>query len=304
MKTLKKYYTLFLILLIYSCGDPSPTELIYDNTSVTEDIEIEVISPNPEEVVYTTGYDSTGIVEPVPDHLSNIYVNGIKNSSSEGNVFISYYSAIFFDETKPINNPRGRRLGFKTRINMGMVFFNNVQADLVPHIIHIKEPGQIRDENAGMKYLKYQRGGASDFPFNSEISFVLDPPLMRDRKIEFGIPTPKEITGQITKSGSSANGDLKLLLKWNNPGEGNIEIVIGGIETGRPDPFPLLRLRTKDDGELTIPSSITKSIPFNNFNEIVFSFIRQKIKNDSSLSELNDPFVVARSIHNIKIAVQ
>lgn len=292
------------MLSLFSCGDPSPTELIYDNNSATEDLEIEIISPNPEEIVYATGYDSTGIVEPVPDHLSNIYVNGIKNSSSEGNVFISYYSAIFFDETKPIKNPRGRMLGFRTRNNMGMVFFNNVQAEMVPHIIHIKEPGQIRDENAGMKYLKYQRGVENTFPFNSEISFTLNPPQIRDRKIEFGIPTPKEITGQITKSGSISNGDLKLLLKWNNPDEGNIQIVIGGIEPGRPDPFPLLRLRAKDDGELTIPSSVTKSIPFNNFDEIVFSFIREKIKNDSSLSGLNDPFVVARSIHNIKIVVQ
>ena len=303
MKKLKKYCAVILILSLYSCGDPSPTELIYDNTAVTEDLEIEIISPEPEEIVYTTGYDSTGIVQPVPQHLSNIYVSGIKNSFGTENIFINYYSAIFFDETQPVVNRHGRRVGFKTRM-MGKVLFNNIDATEVPHIIQIREPGQIRNENAGMKYLHYERGTQNNFPFNADVDFKMLPMQMRDRRIEFDIPTPREITGGITKRGTVASGDLKLLLNWNNPGEGEIEIIIGGIETGRHDPFPLIRLKTKDDGELTIPASITKSIPFQNFTEIVFSFIRQKIKNDSSLSGLNDPFVVAQSIHNIKIAVQ
>ena len=303
MKNLKKYCAVILILSLYSCGDPSPTELIYDNISASEDIGIEIISTNPEEIVYTTGYDSTGIVDPIPMHLSNIYVSGIKNSSSEGNDYLTYYSAIFFDENQPIKNPHGRRLGFKTSYK-GNVLFNNIAAIQVPHIIHIKEPGRIIDENAGMKYLYYRRGKENSFPFSSNIMFTLLPEHMRDRKIEFEIPTPNAITGQVIKSGSRGTGDLKFLLKWNNSADGNIEIIIGGIETGKPGLFPLLRFKTKDDGELTIPESIIKSIRFQNFEEIVFSFVRQKIKNDSSLSGLNDPFVVAQTIHNIKIVVQ
>lgn len=303
MKRLIKYCLIILILSLFACGEPSPTELIYDGTSPSEDIEIEIISSSPDEVVYTTGYDSTGIVQPIPDHLSNIYVSGIKNTVNEEVVYINYYSAIFFDETQPIRHPSGRTLGFRTK-RIGKILFNNIDADEVPHIIHIKESGQIRDENAGMKYLYYQRGSQNQFPFNSGITFTLIPMMMRDRRIDFEIPTPKEITGKVMRSGSRTEGDLKLLLKWNNQGEGNIEIVIGGIEPGRPDPFPLLRLRTKDDGELTIPASVIKSIPFERFGEIVFSFIRQKIKNDSSLSGLNDPNVIAQSIHNIKVVIQ
>ncbi|MBU2491448.1 MAG: hypothetical protein KJ571_02415 [Bacteroidetes bacterium] len=303
MKRLIKYCSVIVLFLVSACSDPSPTELIFDNTPVSENIDVEIISSNPDEVVYSTGYDSTGIVRPIPQHLSNIYVSGIKNSSGNNTERINYYSAVFFDGSQPIYNPHGRKLGFKTN-NMGKVFFNNIAAKEVSHIVHIIEPGRVRDEIAGIKYEYYQRNSPNQFPFNSGILFTLMPVQMRDRKIEFEIQTPKEITGQVIRSGSRVIGDLKLLLKWDNKGDGNIEVIIGGIAKGRNDPFPLIRIKTSDDGELVIPASITKSIPFQNYNEIVFSFIRQTIKNDSSLSGLNDPNVIAQSIHNIKVVIQ
>lgn len=304
MKRLLTYCSLAAFILLYSCGDPSPTELVYDSSTYTDDVEIEVVATDPDEIVYTNGYDSTGIVEAVPQHLSNIYVNGIKNSFENTTIYDSYYSAIFFDGDQPVNNPHGRKVGYRTRF-VGRVFFDNVEAAEVPHIIHVMEPGHVRDENAGMKYEFRNRGVQNNFPFDSSILFEIRARQMRDFSTQFEIPTPEEITGKVIQSGTFAEGNARIQLNWNkSESSGKIEIIIGGVESARRDPFPLLRFKTKDDGELNLPSSIIKSIPFRKYNEIVFSFIREKLKNDSSISGLNDPFVVANSIHNIKITIQ
>jgi hypothetical protein len=120
-------------------------------------------------------------------------------------------------------------------------------------------------------------------------------------QLEINIPTPNEITGHVNISGSIKNRDLKIELEWNAENNGKIEIIVGGMNQQLKTPFPLFKIRVKDNGEITVPRSLIETFPFNKFNQIVFTFARQKFVGDPRVSE---KIILAQSIHNIKVDVQ
>ncbi len=123
---------------------------------------------------------------------------------------------------------------------------------------------------------------------------------MYGNNIEIDIPTPTEITGKINASGSLRNRDLKIELEWNVANEGNIVIVVGGINPNDNAPYPLYKIRVRDSGKIKIPRTLMETFPFDRFKQIMFSFSRQKFVADQ-LESRN--IIVAQSIHNIKFNV-
>jgi hypothetical protein len=292
-----------LVIIHYSCQKPSPTELVSNNSMPQDNVTVSIVQNEPNTFEYSNGYDSTGIISPEPKYTSLITVSSVttSNKSTTANSYLA--RAIFYDKTKPINLVSGRTIGFGTR-NMGIVQFGNHFARLTPLLMKIKHAA--RDSVIGNYYLLYRKNNFGDpfeFDFNSKIDFRLK--IMGNPAIYFQIPTPVEISGIIESSGSITQGNLKYTLKWNGINDGKIDIIIGGIMKGhnKAEVSPYLNLRTEDDGDLKLPVSLLKNFPFNQFDRIVFTFIRKKVVDKFTNSTLEDNYIAAYSIHNIQMDI-
>ena len=289
-------FLVFSLIIFNSCDEPGPTELLPDNISVDDEVAIEVLSPNPDQFVYANGYDSTGITQPTPTSASVITVNDIKNTIENFTFESAFHAAVFFDKQAPIKNNDGKIIGYKTRL-IGKTFFNGDSARLAPYVIRYKENGMIKDTLAGFLHLlrinqRRMRNSNNDF-----IRFRLNPFI--GQPIDFNILTPPEVTGNVKISGTPGSADFGIDLTWNSA-DAPIEIIIGGVLKTRDETFPLYRLRTKDDGHLRIPGRLLREIPFDQFKQLVITFIRRYRTNITSNS-LNDNFVTANNIHNIRL---
>lgn len=299
MKNLNSYIVLILIAVFAaSCGDPAPTELApLDNTEET--IVIEQISPTPGEVVYATGYDSTGIWEPVPPRASIVNITGVKYTNKNGTLKLGYAYALFSDKSRPMFNPFGRLIGYPTRY-VGRISFNSDTAAVLLHRIKYFDRGGIRDTLAGVKYVySFNRNGKS-FPYGENVDFKLD--INRSNIIEFPIPAPEEITGKLVVTGSRSEGNLRAELNWTAVNGVPINIIVGGVLKSTNEYFPVYRIKVKDTGKLKIPQSLLKSFPFHKFDKITFTLIRRYIK-DVSTRSIDDNYIIAQSIHNISIDI-
>jgi len=305
MKNLVKYLIIIIFLFeIVSCNDPIPTELVPIDEQ-TDNFDVQVLSPEPNEFVYSNGYDSTGVIEPMPNNANIIILSGIKYSLN-GNVFKSgNANAIFFNRAKPIMNHRGRIIGFRSRY-IGKIKFDNDTAKVVPARIPIMNAGVRSDTLIGLKYiLKYHdefHPNRIPFPYNSNVNVQINPTM--GNRIQFNLTVPQEITGSVKVIGKRSERNLKLELNWDAGQTGKIEIILGGIPKGETGVFPLLKFETKDDGFLRIPTRYIQPIPFERFDKIVLTFIRKIEKKITNNNSLNDNFIAAQSIHNIIFEVQ
>lgn len=320
---LKYFWTVFVVIGITSCGEPSPTELIDDTV---ENVEIKIISDKPSVYDYTNGYDSTGIFDPFIDKSSIISVSGIRNTNYGFLSKDEYYFAQFNDKTKPVYLSGNRLLGYKTK-SVASVRFDNIQAQVVPHMMSFRYNNMRKDTALGLKYVVLSKmmphGATANFPYNSKVNFKLDGG--RNVNIQFDIPTPPEVVGEVRTQGSFANRTFKMDLAWNGrgtmwndgyggmggngndgmrSGSGQIEIILGTIAMQSTQPTPLLKLVGPDNGKMSIQQNILEKIPFSQNRFLVVTFIRRFIKeipNNDIL--LNDNYIAAQSIHNIKIQI-
>ncbi len=303
MKT-KLFISILIITIITSCGDPSPTELIMDDTAVDENYDVEIVSPDPEEIDYLSGYDSTGILEPVPEFSSIVSVSGIKNTfdkiTTEGGIAL----AVFYDKSKPVRNSNGLLIGYKSRA-LGNVSFNNQPARLAEN--HKKMRGQgggMKDTVLGFQHF-YSFGGGrhhqqQGFPYSTQVQFKLEPFI--GQSVEFAIPTPPALNASVNISGSRNARNLEIQLHWQKELNGGIEIIIGGRQKNDGRIFPIFRIRTADDGEFVIPQRLMNEIDQSKFDHLVYSLIRRYKQNFNN--QLNDSYIVSQSIHNIGVPVQ
>ena len=113
-----------------------------------------------------------------------------------------------------------------------------------------------------------------------------------------------EITGSVRVNGNNVVPvSSQLGLRWNAANRSDrIEIIIGGVIPGTADTFPLLSIRTRDDGELNVPQSVIETIPYENFDTIVISFVRQK-ETSGVDNELGDYYILSQSVHNIRLNI-
>lgn len=312
MKKEMKILFIGLLLGIYlsSCKEPGPVELIDDDISFEEKLDIEILSPEPNVFVYSNGYDSTGILGPLPPHASLISVSGIQSTYKSLSIHRMFNAAMFFDRSKPIYGPHHKIVGFILN-PVGDVFFNGEQAGENQLRIRYKMDHVERDTLLGNYHVinrLFFPSGSHAFPYDSYINFELE----RDHdhgqgdmnNISFKIPTPEKVIGEVELIGSRRGRNVKINLFWNASSRRDalIEIIIGGSSRNNDGLFPIVKFRTLDDGFLRVPHSIMRSIPFDIYDTLVFTFRRRKIRTIQD-SMLPDNHIVAQSIHNIKIDV-
>jgi hypothetical protein len=301
MKKLLTY--LFIVsvgLLLFGCDKPAPTELFDD--SQEELAEIEVLGKDINDEFYSNGFDTTGITHDLKQLPNLIAISGIKVTDIHKNTDeFSFAQSIFFDRTKPVFYSDGRLLAYRT-ITPGDVWFDNKMARVVPFHIRYRDNGVLRDTTLGNKYVLFsgRRGNIDDFRYrhNSLMNFRIN--ILSREQVSFDIPTPMEITGNVDMLGKRSNDDLRALLHWNRGNTPDISIIIGARVRNRDRVIPLYRIRTKDDGELLIPTRFIKEIPLQNFDRVVFTFIR-RFESTHRDDGGNDLLVSSQSIHSIVV---
>jgi hypothetical protein len=267
---------LFALAFISGCDKPLPTELVSVDNGISDELEIELIAQDTEDELYHNGFDTTGIAHNPTAYSNFITASGVKTSGLLQPIHASIATAIFFDKSNPIHTPGGRLLGFVTR-TPGVVRFNNHQAQRVPYVISFRDHGMVRDTTLGMRYVLSFRNGNPhnqfEFEYGSSVNFKLEPLI--GTAVEFQIPTPQEITGSVTLSGSRENKNLRARLNWNKADTAGIEIIIGVLDKRKNASLPLYRIRTRDDGELIVPFRLLAEIPKDKFSRLIFTFIRK-----------------------------
>lgn len=288
-----------LLLVIVSCKGSGPTELIYDDS---EDLDIEILTPNPDLLDYASDFDSTGTINQIPAHSNVISVNGIKTTTNSGIGIEHYYaSAMFFDKSKPVKLPNNRLIGYVLQ-TFGMVSFDNSEARKAVKRIRYLYNGVERDTLLGSFYeLRKGRGPMHQrgFPYNSFVEFKMT--LNSGQNINFNIPTPEEITGQVKLRGNRKDKNIQLAVEWNGLGNGKIDIIVAGSVMGN-NIEPFFKVKVDDNGSFVLREELLRNIPFDHFRVLVVSLERTKELYYSG-PYLNDNYIAGKSIHNIKFNV-
>jgi len=299
---MKKIITYLIIFgsafLFFACDKPAPTELIDD--SQEELAEYEILGKDLNDEFYSNGFDTTGVTQDLQQLPNLIAISGIKVTDIHGNRDeFSFAQSIFFDRTKPVFYSDGRLLGYQT-ILPGFVRFDNIFARAVPFRIKYRDNGVLMDTTLGFKYILFsgRHGGMDEFRYrhNSMMNFRLN---FFGQEVDFDILTPKEIEGSVEVLGNRNHGDLRALLRWNNGDTETLTIVIGARLRDRQIVMPLYRVRTIDDGRLLIPPRFINEIPFQQFDKLVFTFIRRFERTHNSGD--NDLRISSQSIHSIVV---
>jgi len=288
------------IFLLVSCDKPAPTQLVDDTNG---DFEVELLNKDLEDQYYTSGSDTSGLTQDLTGITNLISVSGIKITTSIRTTRTSLAQTMFFDKSKPIWYSNGRLLCYQT-LTPGVIRFNGTEANIVPYKIRFRDMGTQKDTLIGNKYLLYNIfGGFPDpfyFDYNASVSFEFNP-SNGGNNLVFNIPTPQEINGSVTLAGYRNNRDLNALLSWNPIGNKRVTIIIGLMRPNQTLSIPIYRMRTGDDGELRIPGRYLNQLPLQNFEKIVFTFIRS-YEGYQGNGE-NELLVSSQSIHSIVIDI-
>jgi hypothetical protein len=297
----------FFAAFLSSCKEPLSTELA-DSSQQNSNVAIEVVADKPGVYNYVNGYDSTGVVEPILDKTTVICVTGIRNTNYGIRARDDYYFTQFNDKSNPVYNASKNLIGF-VGLNMGQVSFNNVNAIVTANQVKYVNPNdkyqKMKDTTIGMKYFYASKidipGSQSNFPYNSLVSFRLNQNQQSGQSpyIQLNISTPVEIVGKISMQGTSAQNNLSVQLSWNPLNAGQIEVIIGTFNA-TSGPMPLYRLIGSDNGKMTIPQTVLNNLVSNNSKELLITFIRKKVKEDTG-DTFKDSYIIAQSIHNFKI---
>ena len=301
---MKKNLTYLMILIssliLFSCDKPAPTQLVDDTNN---ELEVELLNKNLDDQYYTSGADTSGITQDLTGITNLISVSGIKITNNVRTNYLSLAQAMFFDKSKPIKYSDGRILAYET-ITPGIIKFNGLQARLDTFKIRYRDMDAPKVAILGQKYVLYNLFlGIPDpfyFDYESSVSFQFNP-YGPGENISFNLPTPPEITGNVILSGRRIEKNLEVLLKWNPSRSKKIVMIIGLIRPNQISSIPVYRMKTADDGELRIPGRYLNQLPLQNFEKIVFTFVRSYEAYHTNGS--NDLFASSQSIHSIVIDI-
>lgn len=296
MKKLLTYLTISAsIFLLFSCDKPAPTQLIDDSEN---DYEVELLNKD-----YTSGSDTSGITQDLAGITNLISVSGIKISTDIRTSYLSMAQAMFFDKSKPIKFSNGRILAYETT-TPGIIKFNGLEARLDTFKIKYRDLGIPKVAILGQKYVLYNLlWGIPDpfyFSYNSSVSFEFDPSGV-GQNVSFNILTPQEITGTVVLNGNRNNKDIEAVLNWNSGNTKKISIIVGLKFPNQQSSVPIYKFRTADDGRMRIPRRLLNQIPLEEFEKIVFTFIRSYEAYHENGN--NDLLVSSQSIHSIVIDI-
>ena len=297
-KTITYLFIFSLALLFFACDKPAPTELVDD--SQEELAEYEILGQDLNDEFYSNGFDTTGVTQDLNRLPNLISLSGIKVTGANGNTDeFSFAQSIFFDRTKPVFYSDGRLLAYQTFLP-GVVTFDNKFARAVPFLIRYRDNGVLMDTTLGFKYQLFSgRHGHMDqfqYKHNSMMNFRLN---FLGQDLSFDIPTPKEINGNVEILGNRNNGDLRALLSWNRGNTETVTVIIGARLRDRHIVMPLYSVRTMDDGRLMVPPRFINQIPIQQFDKVVFTFVR-RFEGTHNNGD-NDLRISSQSIHSIVV---
>ncbi len=286
-------------ILLMQCQEPGPTELVSGLTDQSDEIQIELLSPEPEKNVYSNGYDSTGVTTSIPDYSTLISLTHVKNSYKGITSKFGYSNTIFYNRNKPVYNLSNELVGYQSEI-LGRVMFNSDTARVLFNRISYLENGIRKDTVVGFRHAWFSRDPEDVLKPNIRISFI--PFIGREKS--FLMEQPVEINGSLARRGEPGTDDFEVILSWNpdKSGSGELEFIIGAKRRNNGEKFPFYRIKTRDDGRLLIPGNILKSIPRDRFSAIIFTLYRKKISSSQD-NNLNDVYLLSQSIHNIGIEI-
>ncbi len=303
MKKIIYFIQVILIgLILYGCEKPAPTELIQDNPASNDPVQVEVITKDTNDISFSNGFDSTGIASNLTAYQNIIAVSGIKITKNSLTKKISLAQSIFFDMKRSVHTSGGRLIGYHT-MAPGKVMFDNVTAIEIPYTLRYRYMGGIVDTTLGPMYVLSDNipdGSAHfNFHYNSSVNFNLTPKM--GPRVNFDIPTPREIIGNVILSGKAKNKNLHAVLNWNRANDPGMEIIIGVVTADKKYVFPLYKLKTRDDGEVKVPPHLLNEIPLGKYNQLVFTFVRRiEINHDNGRVSL---YILSQSIHSIFVDI-
>jgi hypothetical protein len=292
--------TLASALIITSCNETSPTELI--SSSQNDDVaKIELFSSTPANPTYQNGYDSVGIFSTVdPNYSSVISVSSVKTSNNSKTNEYCLAQAFFFDKDKPVRNHKGEKIGYKAE-PPGIVSFDNIPVRKETFRLNFGQGGARKDTAAGYYGVLCSKAageGNFTFKYNSKIDFTLK---TISSTIKFDIATPAGITGSVAVEGKhTSQSGFNINLAWNKIGDDSVDIVLGAIMQAGEQARPIVHFKAKDSGHLKIPQGILSSLQYDKYKKLVFTFIRKKT---TSSNLLKDNYILAQSIHSIKVNI-
>jgi len=301
---MKKILTYLIIpatvFLIVSCDKPAPTQLVDDTDN---NYEVELLNKNIDDQYFSSGSDTSGITQDLTGITNLVSVSGIKITDKIRTREFSLAQAMFFDKSKPIKYSDGRLLSYQT-ITPGIIKINGTEANIVPYSIRFRDKGIPRDTLIGNKYLLYNLFGGWPDPFyysySSSVSCEFTP-FIGGNTIDFNIFTPQEITGTVTFTGSRQDKNLEVILNWNSTGRGKVSVIIGLMRPNQLSSIPVYKIRTRDNGQLRFPGRYLNQLPLQNFEKIVFTFVRS---NEAYYGSGNNVLLTsAQSIHSIVIEI-
>jgi hypothetical protein len=298
MKHFKTYLIFFIgLLVINGCDKPAITELTQDDQ---QQLQVEVLAKDTNDEYYTA--DSSGVIDDLSGYANVVTVSGIKITKGSTTINTAFAQTIFFDKSRPVRRKNGRLLGYYTRL-LGNAQFNGVEAKSVPYIIRYNDGGTLQVLTLGVRHVLNSAFPNQDFGYHysSSVAFSFDfLQGLGGNRFNFNIPTPPEITGAVRLEGKRSNNTLRARLNWDGKNYPAFQIIIAASVSGSGKIFPLFRLRTKDDGELIIPTELINQIP-PWFDEFMFYFVR-RAEFHSERSN-NDFYVLSQSIHRIDINI-
>ncbi len=290
------------IALFNGCDSPAPTQLVQDNSTDQNPVQVEVIAKDTGDAYYTNGFDTSGVAGSLTGYTNFINVSGTKVTRNSITINSSFAQAIFFDKSSPVHEQGGKLIGYHT-MTPGVIRFNNIRAGMIPYHVVFNSRGIRIDSILGLQYALSSGPGKVlsqfNFEYNSSVNFQYIP--MHGAPVSFDIQTPQEIIGQVRLAGRRANGNLSATLLWNKSNQKQIEVILGVIPKGQLLAIPLYKMEVSDNGRLIIPAKLLNSIPPGKYDKIVFTFVR---KYDKQITEKgNDLYVLSQSIHSIIIDI-
>jgi len=301
--SMKKYFQHSLLLLFTAyflgCGKPGPTEVVNDIPNDQEPLQIEVLAKNPEDALYKGTYDSTGMLNQMPQAETFLFIS--KNVVSEKFLSIGYDVAqvFFFDKSHPVMLPNGRMFGFKMK-KVIPPKINSVQTKEVPQHIRFGMGAFVRDTVLGSKYMLSRTGILGDslsLHYNSSVKFEYREKMMSP-PIAFTVDMPEQIIGKVSVTQNN-KGEKLLLLEWNKGTKDSVEIIIGGKIKNEKAATAFFKLRVKDNGQLKIAPQLIRAIPKGQFDKLFFSFVRNAVSR--RVEQSLEFFTLIQNTHSIII---
>lgn len=269
---------LLAALFLTGCDKPNPVSLENPAVQNEDAAVIEVLSSDPGVNNAPYSFDTTAYFRPDQSALradAAMFIAKNKIIAPSGTLNTGLAEFYYFDKTKPIVNPMGHVIAYRTKpidfFRVGLY-----QGREMMHRMRYRNQGGVTDSLIGPKYRIFgaeNAGYPNDFlpDYSRSINIYIKPDMRPT--VQFSIDPVQEVTGVVHRL--SSGGQEVVKVEWNASGSGIIEIVIGARLITTDEGIALFRIRTADDGSYIIPRNLLQAIPAGRFKSPSLTLIRR-----------------------------